>query len=119
MSKKILIIDDDLDLNMQMAEILQDEGHEVESQLYTYENLSDFRPENYDIIILDFKMPGISGVDILKSIKGKDLTTKIFIVSGKPFIEKTLREENLLNMILEIMPKPFSIQTLIDKINNS
>ena len=119
MSKKILIIDDDVDLSMQMAEVLQDEGHEVESRLYNYESLPDFRPEDYDIIILDFKMPDISGVDILKSIKKDDLKAKIFIVSGRPFIEKILKEENLICMVSEIMPKPFPIQILLDKINNS
>ena len=119
MSKKILIIDDDVDLTIQMTELLEDEGHEVDKRLFTRESLPDFHPGDYDIIILDFKMPDISGVEILKSIKSENLKAKIFIVSGRPFIEKILKEENLLNMISEIMPKPFHIQVLLDKINNS
>ena len=119
MGKKIIIIDDDADLSAQMVEVLRDEGHQVCRRLYTHENLPDFKPDDYDVIVLDFKMPDLSGIDILKSISKKDFKAKIFIVTGRPFIEKILNEENLLCMVSEIINKPFSIRNLLDKINNS
>ena len=119
MSKNVLIIDDDADLSSQMAEVLRDEGHKVEVRLYTKETLPHLVPDDYDVIILDLKMPDLSGVDVLKSIKGQAFKARIFIVSGKPFIEKTLKEENLQSMVSHIIQKPFSIQNLIDKINQS
>ncbi len=117
MAKNILIIDDDADLSKEMADILGDEGHSVDVRTYTPENLPHFRPHDYDVIILDFKMPGLSGSDILKQIPQKKFLPKIFLVSGKPFLEKLLQEEKLLEKVTEIIQKPFPIQELLNKIN--
>ena len=119
MSKKILIVDDDVDLSTQMAEVLRDEGHQVDVKLLTLENLPSFNPRLYDVFILDFKMPDVSGVDVLKSIKEKALKTKIFFITGKPAIEKLLKDENLSSLVAEIISKPFSIENLLHKIDNA
>ncbi len=116
MTKKILVIDDDHDLSREMADILKDEGYAVDVHLYDPENLGSFAPQNYDIIILDFKMPGLSGADILRAIPETAQKVKVLLISGRPFVEKHLREENLLGKVAEVIQKPFSIQALLDKI---
>lgn len=117
MSKRILIIEDDADLSSQMAEVLSDEGHAVDVYLFKREELPAFKPDNYDILIMDFKMPGISALDILKAAPMSNTKAKILIISGRPFIEDLLNDENLSHMVTEVIPKPFSILDLLDKIN--
>jgi DNA-binding response OmpR family regulator len=118
MGKKILIIDDDVDLSKQLAEIFRDEGHTVDVRLYKLEDLPHFKPQQYEIIILDFKMQHLTGADILKAIPENNSGKKIFFMSGRPFVEKTLKEEGLLDKVTEVIQKPFSIQNLLDKINS-
>ena len=70
----------------------------------------------YDIVLLDFKMPGLNGVDMLKKLKEKNTVTKVIIVSGKPFIEKTLEENKLNHLVEGFMNKPFAVEKLLEKI---
>ncbi|MBF0484081.1 MAG: response regulator [Candidatus Omnitrophica bacterium] len=116
MGKKILIIDDDDDLSREMADILRDEGHTVDTRLYKPEELPEFKPHKYEIIILDFKMPGITGADILRTIPENHAGTKILLISGRPFVEKILKETGQFGKVVEIISKPFSIQNLLKKI---
>ncbi len=119
MKKKILIIDDDADLSGQLAEILRDEGHAVETRLFTRESLDTLRPEDHDLIILDLKMPDISGVDVLNVIREKQAAVKVFVISGRPFLDKVLKEAGVRDLVAGIISKPFPILSLIDTVNNA
>lgn len=117
MSKKILIIDDDLELSEELAEILNDEGHQAQVCLYKKEDLVQLKAELYDVIILDFKMPDLNGADILRVLPEQNCP-KVFLISGRPFVEKLLENEGLLNRVYQVIQKPFSIQSLLEKINS-
>jgi DNA-binding NtrC family response regulator len=119
MAKRILIIDDDMELSSELAEILSDEGHQVQARLFSKDELASLDPSGYDVIILDFKMPGINGADVLKAISTKNSRAKIFILSGKPFVEKVLKKEKVAKQVTEILQKPFSIQALLKKVNSA
>lgn len=116
MAKKVLIIDDDVELSAELAEILSDEGHAVEVHLFKREDLPRFDPDPYDVIILDFKMPELSGTDILRAISAKNSKAKVIVISGKPFVENLLKKEKLLIQVAHVFSKPFSIQALLDKV---
>lgn len=116
MLKNVLIIDDDSVLSEELAEILSEEGHNVETVLFRFETLCEFKPEKYDVIVLDFKMPDITGADILKVIPPSLSNQKVFLISGKPFLKEALDFAGLLHKVTEIIPKPFSIAELLQKI---
>lgn len=119
MTKKILIIDDDVDLCAEMRELLGDEGYCVETVSDGKECQAYIEKNPYDIIILDYRMPGLNGVEVLKLIEKKNLKSRVFIATGRPFIEKLLAEEKLLATVAGIINKPFDVQTLLDKINSA
>lgn len=115
--KKILIIDDDIDLSEEIAETLRDEAHYVEIAPDGVEGYSRIQKNKYDLIILDYKIPGLNGLDILKLIRDNNIKTKIFLSSGRPFIEKLLMDENLSNLVTHFINKPFNAKTLLENIN--
>jgi DNA-binding response OmpR family regulator len=115
---RILIIDDDVDLCEGMAEFLRDEGYTVENTSDPFAGEALIEKGQFDMALLDFKMTGLTGVDILKKIRSKDLKTKIIIVTGRPFIEKLLIEENLSHMVDGIISKPFNPNVLLSKISD-
>ena len=116
MPKKILLVDDDIQLCEEIAEILRDEK-------YLVDNTSDevnaeflINKNSYDLCLLDYKMPRLTGIDLLRIIKKKSPLCVGIIVSGRPFIEKTIQEQNASSLVSAIIEKPFDITRLLNKI---
>ncbi len=136
MKKKILIIDDDEELCEELAEVLQDQGFHVDvanNVACARELLVD---SGYEVIILDLKLPEVSGVEILKEIKKLRPSQKVLILSGKPLsanmsdadepnfqedvvlltmadvvLNKPVQGEELLSKIIQLASRPRSLRT--------
>lgn len=115
-NKRVLIIDDDPELCEEIVEIFNDEGYEACCVSDPHEGIAALAKGMYDILLLDYKMPGLTGVDILKCIKEKCLCLHIFVISGRPFIEKLIKEEGLSDMVSAVMSKPINFEKLFSKI---
>jgi DNA-binding response OmpR family regulator len=107
---KVLIYDDEVDVLQLYRMILEKRGYEV----LTFDNCNDLIPTidltHPDVIIMDNEMPGISGVQATKSIKGDIRYAHIPVISCSANTEgKKLAAEAHADMFL---PKPFSIQGL-------
>ena len=114
--KKILIVDDDVEYCEGLSEILQDEGFAVETVFEGCGGKEKIEKNDYDLVILDFKMFGLNGIEILKDMKKKKHNHKFFIISGKFQIEHSLKEEQLFNFVAGVMQKPFEVEELLAKI---
>ena len=120
MSKRILVVDDEADVNTALRKVLEQNCFIVDS----YENprlaLTNFKPHFYDLLILDIKMPGMSGFSFYREIKKLDKNLKVcFLTAGEMyygiysdifsslpancFIRKPLTNEELLKHIDEVM----------------
>jgi len=116
--KKILIIDDDVSLCDELSEILSGEGYSVNAASDT-ENAQRFiRKNSYDLYILDYKMQGMTGIDLLKIIKEQRSACPVLLITGRPAIESLLEAENLSGAVAGILNKPFNIEELLYKIRN-
>jgi DNA-binding response OmpR family regulator len=115
-AKQILIIDDDQSLSEEIAEIFVDEGFFVESVYDGLQGQELIKHFKYDIILLDLKMPGANGIDVLKVAKEHAPASRVFLISGRPYIEKLLEEEGLGDYVSCFMNKPFDIAALLEKI---
>lgn len=116
MPKKILLIDDDVQLCEEVAETLRDEGYFVDNTSDEMQGEILIRDNIYDICLLDYKLPRLTGIELLKQIKQKNPRCAAFIVSGKPFIEKTIEEQNASGLVSGIIEKPFEVKYLLGKI---
>ena len=116
MNKKVLLIDDDKELSGEMAEILETEGYSVQAAFDGQQGERFIRKSRYNIILIDFKLPGITGVDLFKKVKKFCRGSRVFFISGRPFIEKLIKEEGLSNMISGCVTKPFDVNKFLEKI---
>jgi DNA-binding response OmpR family regulator len=115
-SKTLLIIDDDPDVTTVFSLGLQDEGFDV----YTYndplEALSQFRPNFYDLILIDINMPKMNGIELAIQILELDANVKIcFVTAGEANIE-VLRELYPTRSIGCYIKKPVTIDQLVRRI---
>jgi two-component system OmpR family response regulator len=116
MGKKILIVDDDDVLVEELVEFLKDNGFWVENTSDSSQGEKLINEREYDIYLFDYKMPGLHGIDLFKRVKTKNPKAVVFIVSGRPNIEKLLKEENVNNLVAGVIKKPFDEEVLLQKI---
>ena len=80
--EKILIIDDDMGLNHFLSRFFRRKGYEVSTCLSGEEAIAKIGDDIYDLILLDYKMPGINGLETLKKIKETQVKTPIIIMTA-------------------------------------
>ena len=118
MSKKILIVDDDVILAQEMTEILCGHGYSVENASDSSKGLQLIKENVYDIYLFDYKMTGLSGIDLLKEVKETNEEASVFIISGRPAIDNLLREANVAHLVSCVLKKPFDVEVLLQKIKD-
>jgi DNA-binding response OmpR family regulator len=115
-SKTVLIIDDDPDVTTVFGLGLQDEGFDVYAYNDPLEALSQFRPNFYDLLLIDINMPKMNGIDLSIQILELDTNVKIcFITAGDANIE-VLRDLYPTRSIGCYIKKPITIENLIRRI---
>jgi DNA-binding response OmpR family regulator len=116
LSKVILIVDDDPDMTSIFSLGLQDEGFEVYAYNDPLDALSEFRPNFYDLLLVDINMPKINGIELSKRLLDLDSNVKIcFITAGEANIE-VLRELYPARDIGCFIKKPVAIDQLVKRV---
>jgi DNA-binding response OmpR family regulator len=115
--KRIMVVDDEHDLTLFYQICLEYYGFEVETYNDPKEALSNFKPDYYDLIILDIKMPNMDGFELYKEIKEKDPTARACFLTASELYYKEFRtrEYNELDKELFIR-KPIGNEELIKEI---
>ena len=91
MDYTILLIDDELEMCLSLAELLHAEGY---SALYTTNPLEAshiIRNKKIDLIIMDVRMPEMGGINLLKAIKKQDSSIAVMMITGYPTVETAVR----------------------------
>ena len=91
---KVLIVDDDFDIVTLLTEVLNREGHEVDSASEPVAGMQKAREMRPDLIILDYHMPGATGAHLFETLRrnqGSRLTPILFM-SGEASPEDILAE---------------------------
>ena len=121
---KLLLIDDDEELCAELAQVLAEEGFEVDMAFDGLIGLRHLQERQYHIIVLDLKLPGLNGYGVLKGIRKTVKPLKVLVLSGRPLGEPLLKEdgvsqdeeEKVLNMADIVINKPFMVENLLQKI---
>jgi DNA-binding response OmpR family regulator len=115
--KKILIVDDDPDITNTFSIGLEDTGlFAVETYNDSVEALSNFQPNLYNFVLLDIKMPKMSGFELYDKIKKLDSKAKVCFISAYDPYSDELKEEFLSLKIECFIPKPIQIKELVERI---
>ena len=119
---RILIIDDDRELCEELSEILTGDGYIVSLAFdgITGKALAD--RQDYDILLLDLRLPGIGGLDILRSIGSERGGRVVLVISGSPLDSRLPKQEQddsaaeIRRLADRLIPKPFNVEELLETI---
>ncbi|HEX2124706.1 MAG TPA: response regulator, partial [Nitrososphaeraceae archaeon] len=85
MNKRVLLVDDEPDLNLTLKMVLEENGFKVDSFTDPLSALENFKGESagmYELLILDMKMPGINGFELYRQIKKIDDKVKVCFLTA-------------------------------------
>ena len=92
--KKIMVVDDEPDLTKLCSLALEYHGFRVHAFNDPQEALSNYKPDYYDLVILDIKMPKMDGFELYDGIKKKDHKAKIcFLTASELYYEEFRKKE--------------------------
>lgn len=86
----ILVVDDDNDVRAVVAEILRQAGFKVEEAETGEIALQKLVPGGVEAVISDISMPGLSGVEMLKKLRTRDLDIPVVLLTGRPSLETAI-----------------------------
>ncbi len=114
---KILIVDDELIMRESLAGWLERDGHEVTKTASGEEALEILKDSRFDILLVDIKMEGMSGLDVLKQVKESDPEVSVVMITAYGSVSTAI--EAMKNGAYDYLLKPFEpdeLGVLIDKI---
>ena len=106
----ILVIDDDESIRLGCAQALTQEGYRVQPAEDGATGLRLAAEESFDLVLLDLKMPGISGIQILEKLKEDSPDTVVVVITGYATIESAV--EAMRKGAYDYLPKPFTPEML-------
>lgn len=130
--KKILMIDDDEEMCQEMSEIVSSKGYQVECVHNGEIGLKKVFDDSFGLVLLDLKMAGIGGREVLREIKTKRPDIKVIILTGSPlnpaflggeedkddhiFSRNQHYNDKVLKLADGVMNKPFEVDAVLAKI---
>ena len=126
MAKKILMVDDDKELCEEVRDILVDEGFDFDAVHTGTEGLERIRRGAYDLVLLDLKIPGCNGFEILSAVRMMAESPRIIVLTGRPLTRQLPdelkpsqdKDEEILALADAVLNKPFDIDLLLNKLSD-
>jgi DNA-binding NtrC family response regulator len=113
----ILVVDDEQDVCQFLDRFLTSEGHYVRTIANPMVAIEALKKTVYNVIVLDLSMPGLNGMDLLKTVRETDPDISAIIITGKPSIESA--SESIEHGVSAYIRKPFTLdelRTVLDRI---
>lgn len=115
--KKVLLVDDELAFTASLSKVLSRRGFEVETASDGLTALARIANESFDVIVLDVKMPGMDGIQVLNEIKRLALDLRVILLTGH--LSLTEEETGLKGGAFAYLFKPIPILKLVGVIESA
>lgn len=112
---RILIVEDELGIANFLKQGLEEESFEVDVAHAGNDGLRKALSKSHDLIILDWMLPEINGIDICREFRKVDLETPVIFLTAKDTLQETLT--GLQTGANDYLKKPFHFEELLERIN--
>ncbi|TYR80194.1 response regulator [Priestia megaterium] len=110
LTEKILIVDDQYGIRILLTEVLQKEGYQTFQAANGFQAIDIAKEQSLDLVLLDMKIPGMDGIEILKRLKQYDETIKVIIMTAYGELDMIQEAKDL--GALTHFAKPFDIDEI-------
>jgi len=108
--KPILIVEDEAIMRESLRDWLTDAGYQVETAADGEEGLKMIGEQDFDLVLLDMRLPGKSGLQVLREAKAQKPQLKGIIITAYPSVETAVQA--MKTGAIEYLPKPFELDDL-------
>ncbi len=109
-STNILVIDDEESMRVGCIQTLAEDGYRVQAVENGRKGLDRTSKESFDVILLDLKMPGIPGMEVLKKLKENDANSVVIVITAYGTIDSAV--EAMKRGAYDFLSKPFTPEAL-------
>ncbi|MBI5017712.1 MAG: response regulator [Deltaproteobacteria bacterium] len=113
--RRLLIVDDEKNIRLTLAQSLRSLGVEVETAVYAEEALYKLAQNDYDLVLLDLELPGMGGMEMLRRAKRTRPDVPVMIITAYGTQETS--EEALSLGAVEFVQKPFSSKEIRERVS--
>jgi len=117
MADRMLIIDDDEIVLRSCRKTFESEGFQVTTTIDPHEGLKLASDKNFDVILVDWMMPGFDGMDVVEELDRRSPNTAMVMISGHPSVGSAT--EAMKRGAMDYLPKPFKPQEIVQVVNKA
>jgi DNA-binding NtrC family response regulator len=117
MHEKILVVDDDKDMCGMISTILEEEGYRIDKAYNGKQAIEKISTKGYDLTILDYKLPDMDGIDVLKEVHKARPSLKTIMISayGSPSVRSMAKKLG----VYRFLDKPFDLNRLVQVVRKA
>ncbi len=109
--QRILVVDDDADVRETLRDIIEKMGNiEVDCAKSGEKGFTWVKERHYDLVLIDFWMPGMDGLELLQRIKHYDATIPVVVLTGFPTVDCAI--QTMKDGAADFITKPFRVQQI-------
>ena len=113
----VFVVDDDADLRESLGWLLESAGLRFKSYASAQEFLTHYKPEEPGCLLLDVRLPGLSGLDLQEELRRRGVPPPIIIITGHARVPMAVRA--LKGGAIDFIKKPFSDQVVLERIRQA
>ncbi len=110
--KRVIVIDDEKNIRLTLKKALSGAGYEVDAAMNGENGLQKLKEKEYPVVLLDMRLPGIDGIEVLKQINNLDYKTKVIMITGYGNVETAVETMKL--GAIDYLRKPFKPEEIKD-----
>src|SRR5690625_536484 len=116
MQKEILIVDDQPGIRLLLTDVVESEGYRVITAETGKEALDKIYKHAFDLLILDYKLPVVNGIEVLTSLERENMMIPAILMSG--MAEEMKHGAQALRSLMEVLAKPFDIKMVTEMVKS-
>ena len=113
----VFVVDDDPNIRTSFRWLIESVGLNVQTFDSADSFLNEYSPDVPGCLVLDVRMPGMSGLDLLDELRQRDIEIPVTVVTAYGDVQKAVRA--MKNGAVDFIEKPIGDQTLLDRIHQS
>src|SRR5215469_2997049 len=114
---KILLIEDDLAIAGSLRRVLARSGYDVSTLTRGDEGLEQARRDHFDVVLSDFKLPGLSGLELVAQLHAAKPLLPVIVMTAHGSTETAIEATKL--GAYDYILKPFDVEELLDLVNKA